>query len=87
VAPLARDHARDHLLVVVLRLLAPRERLGRTGDALPVRGRRRARERDDGGQELVRDLRAETEQVEVERVLCKARLTLVSSRPAWGLLV
>jgi hypothetical protein len=36
---------------------------------------------------LVRDLRAETEQVEVERVLCKARLTLVSSRPAWGLLV
>ena len=110
-APISRDHSCDHSLVVVLGLLAPRERLGRARDALPVRGRRRARERDDGGQErvpdlvrgrvrvrvgvrvgvgvrtkvwlglgLVRDLRAEIEQVEVERGLCKARPKRVSSR-------
>ena len=117
-APISRDHSCDHSLVVVLGLLAPRERLGRARDALPVRGRRRARERDDGGQErvpdlvrgrvrvrvgvrvgvgvrtkvwlglgLVRDLRAEIEQVEVERGLCKAKPKRVSSRaiPAWGL--
>ena len=55
-APLARDRARDDALVVVLDLLAARERLRGAGDALPVRGRRRAGERDDGGQQRVPDL-------------------------------